>query len=73
MSSEFDYWAKMTHFLTRDPEIVDLKTRYHAVTGRYLPGWNWEEYRDMKDYISYLHGMVDEAELNAERQKFQNE
>ena len=62
-----DGWGKLTRFLTTDPEIVGLKKRYRELTGYCLPGWNWNEYRDMKDYISYLRGMVDEAELHAER------
>ena len=68
-----DSLEKLTTFLCTDPEIVGLKKRYREITGRCLPGWNWHDYRDMDHYIARLHELVDEAELNAERQKFQNE
>lgn len=60
-------WAKLSNFLLTDPEIVGLKKRYHELTGAYLPGWNWDEYCDMDEYISKLRKMVEDAEKHDQR------
>jgi len=33
-------WSELTKFLLENPEIADLKVRYHKLTGKHLPGWN---------------------------------
>lgn len=59
---ERESWNELTQFLLTAPEIVGLKTRYYELTGKHLPGWNWDEYCDMDDYISRLREMVEDAE-----------
>ena len=57
----------LSELLLKDPEIVNLKARYKKLTGKHLPGWNWEEYRDLDDYISTLRQMTKEAEQSANK------
>lgn len=64
-----DGWKKLTRYLTTDPEIVSLKKRYHEITGRYLPGWNWNSYRSLDHYVECLRQWVAEAEATAQTDK----
>ena len=62
-------WSKLAYFLLTDPELNDLQNRYHKLTGKYLPGWHWECFGDLNNYISCLREMVAEAESAAAKEK----
>lgn len=62
-------WTKLTRFLTSDPEIVALKKRYHELTGRHLPGWNWNNYHNLNHYVACLREKVAKAEAAAEKKE----
>ena len=69
MSNSSNAWSKLAQFLLTDPEINDLQNRYHNLTGKYLPGWHWECFGDLNNYISSLREMVSEAEAAAKSKK----
>ena len=71
--SNSDAWAKLTRFLTTNPEIVSLQNRYHELTGYYLPGWNWNDYHDLNHYVACLREIVAEAEAEATTEKEKTE
>ena len=62
-------WVELTRFLTTDPEIVGLKKRYYELTGKHLSGWNWDQFCNLNDYVSYLRRKVAEAEAAAKETK----
>ncbi len=69
MSNSSNAWSKLAQFLLTDPEINDLQNRYHNLTGKYLSGWNWDEFCDLNDYITYLRRKVADAEAVAKKEK----
>lgn len=44
------------------PEVVALRNRYHELYGVW-PGYHWEEFSSIEQFVDYLKGKIAEKEI----------
>ena len=50
--------------LLREPEVLELKEKYHEITGVWLP-YHWDCFESIDEYKEYMKRTIEEHEYDA--------